>query len=505
MSLCYTRTKVAKLSNSSYLCEIFSYIINNFNVLFLGYSGYDDDLYPILYQSIPNSPNHMIWNAYSEADDLAPCRSLHKNAEDKFHIWVGDMTELLMYLTDDVKPKGEISNQIDWKKYIREQFKAVKTSRKIAMLAKYLSDYGLYDESIKLWKEGLELPNDEIDDEDRLRFQLNLNIISVEKAYHCSMRHSYYYIAEIALQRLILAAINGDKQKAQKYLEFYDTNCKNERAGKYFKKGKYYYLVFEYKLKNVSYDNLKLKSDFEITYRELINDGEITYALEILVTYYGGIAAQNLGNKSLLQELINKSQQLIPYGEKRMIAFVFYNIANLALTLDEKNIARLYHEKCMSLMQLCRSMKIFADDQFFEIMSDLYHQKAMLALSKMEAFQAEEIAIEYAEKISVWKTKTQLKGFCYGGICSIYMYDDYHLASKYGEKAINLCKSVNNKQGLARNLTYLAVAEAMHHERKKAVEKFKIAYRLHVQINEGLEPLFGYLKECNIYKSEILE
>ncbi len=42
-TLCYTRTKVAKLCNSQYLREIFSYIIQNYNMLFLGYSGYDDD------------------------------------------------------------------------------------------------------------------------------------------------------------------------------------------------------------------------------------------------------------------------------------------------------------------------------------------------------------------------------------------------------------------------------------------------------------------------------
>lgn len=223
-SLCYTRTKVAKLSNSCYLNEIFSYIINNYNILFLGYSGFDDDFYPILYQGITESHQQIIWNAYSIPDDWAPCMSLQKNNPDNFHIWVGDMTELLLYLANDVIIKESMEDKNDWKKYIRRQFRTLKTAKKIAMLAKYLSDYGLYDESIKLWKEGLELPEEEIDDEDKIRFQLNLGVISEENAYNYAISHAYYFIAEIALQRIILSAIKFDKQKAQKYLNMYYLN-----------------------------------------------------------------------------------------------------------------------------------------------------------------------------------------------------------------------------------------------------------------------------------------
>lgn len=503
-SLCYTRTKVAKLSNSTYLYEIFSYIINNFNMLFLGYSGYDDDFYPIFYQCIAKSQRHTVWNAYSEPDDFSPCISLQNNAKDNFHVWVGDMTELLLQVTNCITIKNEIRERIDWKKYIMNQFDVLKRSKKISMLGKYLSDYGLYDEAVELWREGVQLPKEEIDDEDTLRFQLNLGIITEEDAYNCAMRYSYYYIAEIALQRLIMSTIKYEKQKAKKYLKLYYLNCINKNTCEYFKNGNYYSFIYDYKKENISEDELKLKDDFEIAYKELINDGEITNALELLVKHYGGIAGQNLGNRSLLQELIQKSNQLIPYGEKRVIAFIYYTIANMAVTLGEKSIARKYNNKCNELVQMCYPMKVFVGDQYFHIMSGICNQKAILALNKSEALQWEKLAIKYADKISSWESRTELKGYYYGSLCSIYMYSDYDLAKKYGEMSISLCKAVDNKQSLARNLTYLAVADAMHHERLMAIQKFKIAYEIHNQINEGLNSFYAFLEECHIDKREII-
>lgn len=503
-SLCYTRTKVAKLSNSGYLYNIFSYIIKNFNMMFLGYSGYDDDFYPILYQCIANSQRHTIWNAYAKPEDSSPCVSLQKNAENNFHIWVGDMTELLLQITNDSAVKNETKEQIDWKKYLMNQFRDIKTSKKLSMLAKYLSDYGLSDEAVELWKEGVKLPKEETDREDKLRFQLNLGIIAEEDAYDYAIRHSYFYIAEIALQRIILSAIKSDKQKAQKYLKKYYLNCINDETSEYFKKGNYYSFIYEYKRENISVDEIKLRSDFKIAYQELLNDGEITNALELLVKHYSGIAVQNMGDKSLLQELIQKSQQLIPYGEKRVIAFIYYTIANMAITLDEKSIAGKYHKKSVYLIEMCYSMKVFEGDQYFDIMSGLYHQKAILVRSKNEALRAEKQAIKYADKISAWERRTQLKGYYYGSLCSFYVYTDYNLAKKYGKIAIKYCKAIDNKQSLARNLTYLAVADAMHHEKSKAIKKFKMAYELHIQINEGLQSFYDSLKKCNIELSEII-
>lgn len=79
-TLCYTRTKVARLSSSLYLQQLFTYIIQNYDLLFLGYSGYDDDFFPILYQCIPGSGRQIVWNTYETPVEHAPSLSLQSRS-----------------------------------------------------------------------------------------------------------------------------------------------------------------------------------------------------------------------------------------------------------------------------------------------------------------------------------------------------------------------------------------------------------------------------------------
>lgn len=360
-----------------------------------------------------------------------------------------------------------------------------------------MNDYDLYDEAINLWIAGLMLPDSELTGEDKLRFQMNLGLISQEEAYHAAMQQSFCYIAEIALTNLITRSINDfDKETALQYLQMFKEN---------FKTGRYYSLLFAYKGRFVVDDLVtQLKQDFELAYGALLEEGEITVALHLLTRYYSAIASQNMGNHELLQELIAKSEQLFPYGEKRLLADIYYCIANMALTIDETSAANSYHRKCFELTELCHSMRVYEHDQYYELLSLLYHQKSLL-VSGEDSVKASKLALASIEHLQDQYKKTDIKGYIYCGLCSFYMRSHYKSASKYGKLAIECGNQINNRQILARATTYLAVADAKHHKRADAVQKFRTAYHLHKQIHESPQYLFSVLKECGIGIAQITE
>lgn len=507
-SLCYTRTKVAQLSNSRYLQELFSHIVRNYHLLFLGYSGYDDDFFPILYQYIPTSDKHVVWNSFKKPEEHEPCISLQKQSPNTFHIWTGDMTVLLNKLVSStaMPARHDKNSNVDWRVYLKSQCGSIIKSKKIAILAKYLNDYDMCEDAENLWKTGLTLPESELDNDDKLRFQMNLGLITQEDAYNQAMYQNYYYIAEIALTNLITASIDESNYKLVKnYVNLYYKNCQNPVSNQFFKVGRYYNMLFIYKQSTTINDNMSLlKDDYNRAYETLLKEGDITNALFLLTKYYSIIATQNEGSSVLLEELINKSEQLLPYGDKKSLANIYYCITNMALTIGNFDIARTYHKKCFQLTELCHSMGVYKNDQYYELSAALYHQKSMI-LSGSQAIQASLLSLSMIEKVQNPNMKIYYKGFYYSELCHLYADINYDLAQKYGTLAIECGKRLNNLQVLARVNIYLAAADAKNNNRGKAIEKFKISYKIHKEIHENLNYLYTVLDECNINITEIKE
>ncbi len=502
-TLCYTRTKVSKLSNSKYLRAIFSYIIENYHVLFLGYSGYDDDFFPILCDTFPHSKKQFIWNAYQFPEENAPCLWLKKLSPDNFHLWVGDMTELLGALSEKYEPAVYSQISLNWQKYLSQQFFEITKSTKMAMLAKYFHDFGFIKQAQTIWAEGLALPEKYITQEDKLRFQMNLGIISPESAFQTALQQKYYYIAEIALRNLISDSIyNGDLSGSAYYLDQYDHQCKSG-SSLYFNRGQYYFYLYSYKLDALNINPLHLKTDFETAYQALSAEGEITVALNLITKHYGAITARNQGNADILEESISKLNQLVPYGDYCSIAGAYYYLANLAFTLDKKEIALIYHHKCVEAMELCCARGVYQDEQYHELWSMIHHQGALLASDRQTALQREMSALSEAEKLQNQGKAAYHKGFIYNSLCSIYMWSNYNLAVKYGELALKFGQQTHSLQNIARSYTYLAVADAQHGLRQNALHKFKKAYMLHQEILEGLDYFYSVLEECGIAVSEL--
>lgn len=502
-SLCYTRTKVARLSNSRHLRDIFSYIIQHYHMLFLGYSGYDDDFFPILYEIYPGSGRQIVWNSYKKPMENEPCHSLWKRSQGNFHFWTGDMGELLEELTGGCACHADEKSAFQWRAYLEQQFETVVKSKKAAMLGKYLNDFGLVEEARKVWRTGLGFSKHDIMPEDRLRFQMNLGMLGQEKAYEKAMEGKYYYIAEIALGNLIMASLGADNdQETSRLLREYLKNCRRVPKN-YFKMGRYYQLVYEAKIKLSGKTALQLQKDFETAYQALTQEGEIMDAIGLMANHYSAVTAQNQGKPELLEESALKIDQLVPYGNNYVIANAYYYMANLAITTNQYDMARRYHEKCVHVMELCCANGSYQGEQEMELWSYIYHQEALIESDKQVALQKEQMALQAAEKLQDEKQKAYHKGFIYNSFCSLYMRDNYDMAVKYGRMALKCGKQSGSLQNMARTLTYLAVADAKHGMRQEAIRKFRESYAIHLQIQEGLDFLYAVLDECKIELSEI--
>ncbi len=504
-TLCYTRTKVAKLNCSTYLRDIFSYVLKNYHVIFLGYSGYDDDFFPLIYENMATSNKLIIWNSYKEPKDTDPCKLLEKHANKNFRLFVGDMTMLLCKVLDQKEEDSHIVPKSIWKNKLKQQFSKIGKSTQIAILGKYFFDFGLVKESELIWTEGLNLPTKDLSAEDLLKFQMNLGLIDYTVAYKRAIVMKKYYIAEIALENLISTAIyKKDFPNASYYMNEYQKNTIETRSN-YFKESKCMYFDFLCKLQ--LYDNkiVAIENRFEKVYQALMKDGEIIYAIGLIVKYYGIIASKNQGTISILNKSMEKIQQLIPYGINTAIADAYYFIANLAITFGEKDIALVYHDKCVEIMDLCIRNRTYQSDQMHELLSCIYHQGAMLATSRHDAIKQERCALLEAEQIQEKLTKSIHKSFIYNGLCSIYMNDNYQLAVKYGALALEWGIEAQSTQNLARTYLYLAVADAQHNFRQEAIEKFRVSYSMHLIAGEGLQPFFDYLDKCSISVEELKE
>jgi hypothetical protein len=91
-----------------------------------------------------------------------------------FHIWVGDMANLLESLFEKVDIKIQLETVLTCPEYLEKQFDTVAKSKRMAILSQYLYDFGLFNEAWNIWMEGLSHTQKHMTKGDQLQFKMNL-------------------------------------------------------------------------------------------------------------------------------------------------------------------------------------------------------------------------------------------------------------------------------------------------------------------------------------------
>lgn len=254
-SLCYTIEQVAKLNNSKYLKRLYSLLISKYNFLFLGYSGYDDDFFPILYNHpINNRIAHRIyWNAYDKIQTDTPPYHLKKRWKRSIKFIYGDMTNIFSHIFNNINvPIFNVKRSSDWKSILKYEINKLDIDDKISIIGKYCFILSKTNIAYDIWRYGLSLKHIKLIN--RLRFTANTTTDhqSLSKLLSESIKLNNHQISNVIIVNLIVSSIRFSENinQAYKYIRYYkQLNKQNPDYYPYYTYMNLYgeYLVTKYK------------------------------------------------------------------------------------------------------------------------------------------------------------------------------------------------------------------------------------------------------------------
>lgn len=499
-SLCYTKKKVAQLRHSIFLTKVLSYIVCNYNILFIGYSGYDDDIFPALYAAMKDSENQIIWNTHSAPHEDTPVTLLQNTYPDQVHLLTGDMLPLLeeiLQLKDIFPLSGQcISN--DWAEQIYWGISRFPRSLSLSIIAKYLSIHGSWASAETLWNQGLTYDKENLRNMDKLRFQLNLNQISMKTAYEEAIRHSYFQIAEIALGNMIAQAKRAKQfDLCSAYLSEYRKLCDNPCCSEFFSLGIYHYRMVDVLCEKYGEkDGIhKINEYFDEAYKWLSVEGNISEIGSLVDMYFGYVATKKNISDSSVSRVIKIYHEVAPYNETTMLAGLCYTIANMAIKAqDTFDTAKEFNKRSMEYLEIGHRQEIYLDDQYYLLAGCIFHQRSLLEDNVENCKKA----LFYFQKLPDGYDRWNFECATYTNLACVYQLSDYKLCQKYGETAISIARKCNNIRQEAHALVYMAVADAATYRKRQATARFKTARAIHVQIGEMTEEIDSLMKKYGL-------
>lgn len=497
-TLCYTVKQVARLKVSKYLKLAYDFILQKFNLLTLGYSGYDDDLFPILldFSKKMRKKNKIYWNSYYKVTPNTPPDYLQKYWGKNFHLCVGDMQSILSIFKDD-----KIRNRINraeneenfWKKGVKSEFLKISFDWTIAVLGQYYNRVQLYNHASYLWKKGLECKA--CSDVNQLRFKLNLlgieEIDQVQEIYRQSLRLGEYKISEISLLRIIKGLIRlEDYKNVRIYLKIYKKNI--NKYSEYFIYSWYVkcvhdYLSLKYK-ENRKRINSFLRNIIFRAYEKSKSEGDIIMEIEMLKSYIASLAIDNKRKEFMFEKILEYVPILEAYNIPINLEDLYFSISMYASKCRYNKIGLKYINKCLEKLESCYENKMYDENEYFELKALTLHQKSMLATAK-EAITLCKESIKLVESINLFVKKTDrdfFLGTYNSSIAANYLIiKEYVKAKKYAEIALAHQVSIHDIRGEARTLIDYAEILLIEGKKEESIQSFRKAYEIFFSVGES--------------------
>lgn len=502
-SLCYTIEQVAKLNNSIYLKRLYNLLISNYNFLLVGYSGYDDDFFPILYNyPINNRIAHKIyWNAYDKIQTNTPPYHLKKRWKHSIKFIYGDMTNIFSRLFNINVPIFNIEQGANWKLLLKNEINKLDIDDKISIIGKYCFLLSKINIAYDIWRYGLSLKHVKL--ENKLRFAANTitNNQSLSKLLSESIKLNYYQISNVIIINLIVSSIKSSPNinQAYKYIRYY--RQLNKQSPAYFPYHIYLslfgeYLVTKYKnSKRISriYSQLQ-KKIMEMLYEngDILNfvSQYSKYIAHLAQNYYSSIEEYD----KIIQFLPLIEAYNIPYN----LSELYYSLAIFATHISKNKDAMKFLELSESNLKLAYNWGTYKEAQYKVLLSIIKHEMA----SHGTASNAISVCWECINIISsindnehLDRTKDEYYGIYYTSLANNYLIiNNLDKAEECAKKAVNFHYRCNSIRGEGR--AYFALAKILK-KRKKHKESYNYFHKALIKLEIVGENVERIKKEMN--------
>lgn len=511
-TLCYTIEQVARLNVSKYLKQIYEFVLNRFNLLTLGYSGYDDDLFPILldFPKTNKVKNRIYWNAYSKIQPNTPPYHLQKKWKSNFQILEGDMQLVLSDFKDEyilTKISKTESGQKLWEQGVKSEILKLSSDWTITVLGQYFNRLQLYSQSFELWEIGLECKN--INEINKLRFELNSlkydDLIKLREICTKSYKLGEYKILSISLIRMIHCLIGMQLyDDARKYLKDYKNMI--AKYPSYFTYPLYIqhvniYLDAKYKGNDRKINNFRQKLIL-FGYEKSKLNGNIIEAVELLNSYIASIAVDNRQDSAIFQQILSYIPILEAYNIPTNLAGLYFSIAMYASRINDNKLGLNYINLCLDKLESCYENRIYDSNRYAELKAYILHQKSMFGTMK-QAIELCEEAIKQINSIEdfkdIEKCREYYLGVYYSSISANYLgLKKYKKAKEYAEIALLNHVQAADERGEARTLITYGELLLIEGEKNKSIATFQKSYQKCIAVGENTIKLEVTLKRLHL-------
>lgn len=400
-SLCYTISQVAKLQHSVYIKKALTFILNTYNLFTCGYSGFDDDIFPALYDIGMNkrqSQMMIYWNSHSNNIENKPSAKLKTIWSDAMKFLFGDIAQILQSINGDINTQNIINDQSDWKCMVKQELFSISADNRMAIVGKYFHVLGLHEEANYVWRFGLTI--DTISLNNRLRFLLNTATYEDSRiqVFKNSVKYEIWDVAEIALYNIIYFQISENKyDDALTTIRIYFSYTKRG----IFKLSNYRTLIIRYLDKKYNDNNSKVtKYTIDLHKKNLeyyLSEGDVINASDTYSYLISCLASNGIGTEKELSEAEKFINYVTPYTIPDKIAGLYYSIAILTHTVISVKKARKYIILCEQETDYAYQIGFYQKRQYLELKATILHEYAAYGTAR-EAINLSNKALMYLEE-----------------------------------------------------------------------------------------------------------
>lgn len=505
-SLCYTIEQVAKLNNSIYLKHLYELLLSSYNFLMLGYSGYDDDFFPILYNypSKNKVSKTIYWNSYERLKEDTPSYNLKKQWKNKIKFLYGDMRDILKKINRASIEVPNWNNNSTWEDFLQKEINKIEIDDKIIIIGKYCFSLSKCNIAQIIWKYGIDQPCIKLQNKMRLITNTTHDNNVRANVFSEAMKLGYYQVAFVTLTNLIFSYNKSNEfDKSYPYIQYFKKLHKDipqhfpyytylELYGEFLKgKYKYDYRIFQL------YNKLQ-KKRMELLWEK----GDVINFILAYSKYISNLAGNYYSSDEEYEEISTFLPILESYNIPDYLSELYYSLAILSSHLSKKTDAVKFIKLAESYLEMAYKIGVYEESQYKILLSIIKHEAASYGTAS-EAISICKQCIKIIESIKNYnqmdRSKEEYYGIYYTTLAYNYtIINNLDMAQKYAFQSLKFHQLCHNLQGEGRAFLALGRIYGKMKMKKESHYYYQKSLNLLGHIGENIERIKEEMSKLGI-------